>query len=801
MINSNQNNGDQKQLVINPDNFPKYLPVLPINDRPVFPGMVLPYILGNHFSNDFIDFISKEKNGYIGIVLLTSSGIKRQSENKNYRLEDLHHVGCVGRILKTINTPANEIQVLISVARRFSVKTIIKNSPGLIVEPSYVSPDNEDITGDIQTYIAALISKIKELIKLNSIFSEEMKLFIARYGADNPAKLCDMAASMLTAVSAQELQDVLETYDLDDRISKVLHLIHKEVEVSKVKEKINQQIEEKVSSQQREFFLKEQLKQIQQELGISKDVKSTDIEKIEEKVKKLELTEEAKSVIDEEMDKLKVYDPRTSEYGVVRNYINWITSLPWNQTTSDNLDLDHVSKILNKDHYGLEDAKTRIVEFVAVQKMKKDMKGSIICFVGPPGVGKTSLGKSIAHALNRKFYNFSLGGMRDEAEIKGHRRTYIGAMPGKIIQALKNCGSSNPVIMMDEIDKVQSSFQGDPAAALLEVLDPEQNTFFQDHYLDIRYDLSQVLFICTANNLETIPPALLDRMEIIRIAGYIPREKRSIATRFVIPKQKRKHGFKNKDIQFKSNGIDLIIKHYAREAGVRTLEQQVQKILRKAAVAKASDPRQSVVIDKTNIKEYLGTERFKEESPYDKIVPGIVTGLAWTSLGGSVLYIESIVVRYDEGKGSFKLSGKLGEVMQESANLAYSYVTSISADYAIDKNWYKNHLVHLHVPAGATPKDGPSAGITMALSLFSLASGKKVPGTFAMTGELTISGYVLPIGGVKEKLVAARNAGKKKIILPEDNRKDVDDLPEFLTKKIKIFYVKTFRQVIEAVYN
>lgn len=758
--------------------------------------MVIPLIFNKNFDTRGLEFSKNKKNSLVAVAHLNKSFIDKNQngtyEIENITLDDFHSMGTLCRILRVAEAPTGDLQVLVTVKRRLQFNKIISKRPYLVGEVTYPHDvlKNQD---SIDDYTSALISKIRELIKANSLFSEEMKLFISRYGSTNQGQLADMVAGMLTSPGYEELLAVLDNLDIEERIIQVLQLVHKEIEISKVKEKINKSIEEKISKQQRTYFLQEQLKEIKAELGLEKDEKQADIEKLKERIEKLRLSEEATKVVDSEMSKLSLYDVRSSEYGVSRNYLDWILSLPWGQSSEERLDIQKVQTQLNKDHFGMEDIKDRILEFVAVQILKKTTTGSILCFVGPPGVGKTSLGKSIAKSLNRQFYNFSLGGMRDEAEIKGHRRTYIGAMPGKIIQALKAVKTDNPVIMLDEIDKLSSSYQGDPASSLLEVLDPEQNNAFLDHYLDLRFDLSKVLFVATANQLDTIPPALLDRMEVIRLSGYILEEKREIAKRFVIPKQLKLHGIEKRQIKFPAKTLDTLIRSYAREAGVRSLEQQIKKILRKVARNLVKEKDFSLNLNPEKIEDYLGKEIFKSETPYEKIVPGIVTGLAWTSMGGAPLYIESIATSTDN-KG-FKLTGQLGKVMKESAEIAYSYSQSILPQFSKNQFFEKN-TIHLHVPAGATPKDGPSAGITMALSLISLALNKKIPEKIAMTGELTTSGYVLPIGGVKEKLIAAKQFNKKIIIFPYDNRRDFEELDTKLKKGISAHFVKRFEDVL-----
>jgi ATP-dependent Lon protease len=791
-------------IILAEDLPPEELVLFPTSERPVFPGMVAPLMFAQAPSPEAQEFIAKNKNNWVGLIELTHGFAASHGNEGSYKqalkAEDFRPVGCAGRVLKMGPTPDGGFQMLVNVQRRISLTRIVTNDPHLIGAVVYHAESVDVNDPQVKALIQALISKIKELIKLNAVFSEEMKLFISRFGSNAPGQLTDMVASMLSTITAEELQGVLETLEPLERIQKVLHFVHREVEVNLVKERINKQIEEKASKQQRDFFLNEQLKIIKKELGLEKDEKSADLDKIREKVSKLKLTPEAQKVVNEELEKLKLYDERSAEYGVLRNYLQWIISLPWGIYTEDQLDLPRVMKTLNQDHYGIQEVKDRILEFVAVQKLKKSVGGSILCFVGPPGVGKTSLGKSIAHAIGRKFYNFSLGGMRDEAEIKGHRRTYIGAMPGKIVQALKSCESANPVLMLDEIDKLGISHQGDPASALLEVLDPEQNHAFLDHYLDLRFDLSRVLFICTANTADTIPPPLLDRMEVITLSGYILEEKVQIARRFIIPKALAAHGLEASDLQVDEGALESIIRHYARESGVRSLEQQMRKLCRKVAREKASGNSAMLTVTRENLRKYLGPLRFTEDSPYETIVPGIVTGLAWTSLGGSTLYIESLLVREDAGKGFLKITGQLGKVMEESAQIAWSYVSSIAPAWGIKPSFFQDAQVHLHVPAGATPKDGPSAGITMALSLFSLAIGRPVPHDLAMTGELTASGYVLPIGGVREKLVAAKRALKKRILLPDENRRDYEELPATVRRGLKVSFVKRFEQVVASAF-
>jgi ATP-dependent Lon protease len=622
-------------------------------------------------------------------------------------------------------------------------------------------------------------------------------MMLSQMTYDNSVVLMDVVTALLSS-EPDKLQDLLATFDLTARSEKLLLLLKQELEVVNLQEKIQQQMQEKVSKQQKEFFLREQLKAIKKELGLEKDGKTTEIEKFEERLKDLVLTEEAAKVIHEELDKLRMMESQSPEYNVTRNYLDHLTSLPWGKLGADNLNIKKARKILNDQHYGLDDVKQRILEFISTSAKRGRLGGSIICLVGPPGVGKTSIGKSIAAALNRQFYRFSVGGMRDEAEIKGHRRTYIGAMPGKLIQALKRTGTANPVIMLDEIDKVGKSYQGDPASALLEVLDPEQNVDFLDHYLDVRFDLSNVVFVTTANQLDTIPGPLLDRMEIIRLGGYVLEEKVQIAKRYLIPRQLEQHGLTSDEAQFTDQALQQIIDRYAREAGVRNLENQIKRILREITLEQVEKKVGNVKITAKNVEKYLGKPRFTAEELYDKPLPGVTLGLAWTSLGGAVLHVEARAL--PAKAGGFRQTGQLGEVMRESAEIAYSYLRSLCADDK-GRNFFDKHFIHLHVPEGATPKDGPSAGITMALALYSLAHNKPLPKRLAMTGELSLTGKVWPIGGVREKVIAAKRVKVQELIFPKANQKDFDELPEYIRKGVNVHFVSYFDEVIEIVYG
>jgi len=782
---------ESKHLILPSEILPEIIPIIPISHRPIFPGMMVPLVLTGDTMLNTARAIAESDHKIGGVVL-----IQNQREGM-VTSEDLYKVGVTIKVLKIAPIDENTIQVMVNALKRFTLQQVITEQPIIRWKVDHYYEPELGPTDEMKAFSAAILSSVKELIKSNSLFQEELKLFLNRFSLEDPGKLADFVAS-LTSAEPAEVQDILETFDIRARVEKVLLLLKKELELSKLQKKISQQIEERIAKNQKEFFLREQLKEIKKELGLEKDEKTSEIEKFEERAKKLTLSEEAVKRFNEELEKLKVLEPHSAEYGVTRNYLDWLTSLPWGIYSEDNYDIHKAKKILDRDHYGLQDIKDRILEFISAGKKKGSITGSIICFVGPPGVGKTSIGKSVAAALNRKFYRFSLGGMRDEAEIKGHRRTYIGAMPGKIIQSLKVVETSNPVIMLDEIDKIGASFQGDPASALLEVLDPEQNSQFLDHYLDVRYDLSNILFIATANQLDTIPLPLMDRMEIMHLSGYILEEKLEIAKRYLIPKQLKEHGLNKNEVKIDTAALKNIIDGYAREAGVRSLENNIKKIMRKATRQIIEGTTSTVAVTTQNLEEFLGKPRFTDESLYKKPIPGVVMGLAWTSLGGATLYIEATAIP-SKTKG-FTQTGQLGNVMKESTEIAYSYIRSKVKQFGIDTDFFEKHFIHLHVPAGATPKDGPSAGITMATALYSLAKNKPIKKSVAMTGELTITGRVLPIGGVKEKTLAAKRAKVKTIIYPAENKKDFDELPEHIKKGIDARFVSYFEEVLDIVY-
>lgn len=791
--------GEDKTKSIEPKpQLPDELYVLPINRRPFFPGMAAPIMIEPGPFYEVLKNVAKEDLKYVALVLT-------KKENANiYKVgfRGLFKVGVLAKILRIIPVESGGAQVVLNMEQRVEIVAPLEEEKHLRASVRYHT-ENKVIDEELKAYSINIISVIKDLLKLNPLFKEELQIFLGHSDFTEPGKLADFAVALTTA-TREELQEVLESFDTRDRITIALNLLKKELDLSRLQSTINQKIEASITKSQKEFFLREQLKTIKRELGIEKDEKSIDAEKFEERLKKRTLDADVLEVIQDELDKLGSLETMSSEYSVCRNYLDWLTIIPWGIFNKERHDIDKAEKILQKDHYGLDEIKQRILELISVGKLTDGLKGSIICLVGPPGVGKTSVGKSIARALNRKFYRFSVGGMRDEAEIKGHRRTYIGAMPGKLVQALKQTQTMNPVIMIDEVDKMGSSYQGDPAAALLEVLDPEQNTEFLDHYLDVRVDLSSCLFILTANQLDTIPEPLLDRMEILRLSGYIMEEKVQIAKKYLIPKNRKLMGLKASDVSFTEDGIKAAINGYAREAGVRSLENQLKKIMRKVALdlVRASTSKKKVptkcTVTKTSLQDYLGKPHFTSDRFYEVTPVGVTTGLAWTQLGGATLYIEAIKVASE--KTEMKLTGQAGDVMKESSQIAWTYLHSAIKEFAPGHTFFELSSVHMHIPEGATPKDGPSAGITMTTSLLSLLLDIPVHPDLGMTGEITLTGKVLGVGGIREKLIAAKRSGLKKLIFPAENQKDYEELPDYLKKGVKVHFVQHYSEVVKIAF-
>ncbi len=777
---------DERHILPADQVLPNRLLMIALNGKPIFPGLFTPLMIT---SPEDLETVRQALEGdkHIGLVLT------RDENEEDPRVQDLHQVGTVAKILKRINLPDGGINIFVSTLKRFRIrKSLVSEGRPLVAAVDYLDEEELD-TDEVRALTRAIISETKQVSENNPLFSEEMRLNMVNI--DHPGKIADFVTSILN-IDREEQQDILSTLNVRERLEKVLMFIKKEQELLRIQKRIQKQINEKIEKSQREYFLKEELKAIKQELGMPTDAKSSEYNRFKEAIDALTLDEEVRKQVEQELEKFQLMEPNSAEFTVTRNYLDTIVQLPWSDPPPRRIDMKKAERILNADHYGLEDVKERILEFLSVRTLKGDNKGSIICLVGPPGVGKTSVGKSVARALNKKFFRFSVGGMRDEAEIKGHRRTYVGAMPGKVLQGLKIVGEKDPVFMIDEIDKLGASFQGDPSSALLEVLDPEQNVSFRDHYLDLPFDISNILFITTANTLDSIPSPLLDRMEVIRLSGYIDEEKIAIARKYLVPRSAERAGLGRTAVKYGKTALRAIANDHAREAGMRRYEQMLDKIHRKLARDRVANPEapERYEIGPEDLEKYLGKPTFPEE-PGKKITqPGMTIGLAWTPYGGDTLVIEAIANR---GKNAFKLTGKMGEVMQESANIAYSHARSIAMKHGVHPGFFEENEIHIHIPAGATPKDGPSAGITMAVTLLSLALGRKVRSRVAMTGELSLVGQVLPIGGLKEKTIAARRNAIKQVIIPRQNEKDLDEIPEHIKRGITFHPVDTLEEVLE----
>eukprot|EP00095_Tigriopus_kingsejongensis_P000025 snap_masked-scaffold2_size2283618-processed-gene-5.36 protein:Tk00025 transcript:snap_masked-scaffold2_size2283618-processed-gene-5.36-mRNA-1 annotation:"lon protease" len=780
--------GEGTDLVLADQALPDKLIILPIYGRPFFPAQVQPLTIDAKPWKETIDKVLASKHKVIGLLFAG------ETPDDDLNSNTFSELGTIARIHHAEEMDG-QIQFIAQGVRRFKVESWIKKKAPYRARVSYPST-NHRRSKEIKAYAMALIQAIKELVNLNPLYSEDVKNFLTHFNLNDPSPLADFGAAV-TTVPGDELQRVIDTVPLLARMKLVTKLLRREIEVAHLHARIDKQVNQRMNKQQREFFLREQLKVIQQELGISKDDRTADIDEFRERMAPLSPAEHVSKRFDEELRKLSLLETGSPEYGVTRNYLDWITSVPWGKLTDDNLDIHHARQVLDDSHAGLSDVKDRIVEFLGVGAYRGEVTGSILLLVGPPGVGKTSIGRAVADALGREYYRFSLGGMRDEAEIKGHRRTYVGAMPGKLVQALKDVAVANPVIMLDEIDKIGSSYQGDPASALLEVLDPEQNSAFLDHYLDLRVDLSKVLFICTANQLGTIPRPLLDRMDRISLSGYIAQEKFEIARRHLMPRVLERCGLTPAKLKIADTALTDIIEHYAREAGVRHLEKLLHRIARKAVVQILEKKKRSVSVNRKNLSEYIGAPIFRPEQVLQGV--GVVTGLAWTSMGGATLPIEASKV-HDKAR-SLKLTGKLGQVMKESAEISYSYAFSHAEEYGAKADFFDQALVHLHVPEGATPKDGPSAGVSMTTALISLATGKKIKPKLAMTGELTLTGKVLAVGGIREKIIAARRSNIFEVILPKANQSDFEELPEQIKQNVTAHFAEQYQDVAKIVFK
>lgn len=784
-------NSNENSIISTEQLLPNKLTLIPLAGRPIFPGIFTPLMIS---SADDVKVVEEayEKEGFIGIVML-------KNEADSPTAADLHKVGTAARIIKKVNLPDGGINIFISTVKRFKIRKVLHNSSPMAAAVEYLEDEEAD-TFEVKALTRALISEMKEVSENNPLFSEEMRLNMVNI--DNPGKIADFIASILN-VDKDEQQKILETVNVRQRMEQVLVFIKKEQELLRVQKKIQSELNDRIEKNQREYFLREEMRSIQEELGETADGNETDYQKFKKKIAEFNFEGEIKETVESELSKLSMMEPNSSEWVVTRNYLELVTQLPWKVPAVDDYDLTRAKKILEEDHFGLDDVKKRIVEYLAVRKMKKDAKGSILLLVGPPGVGKTSVGRSIANAMNKPFYRFSVGGMRDEAEIKGHRRTYIGAMPGKIIQGLKITKSSTPVFLIDEVDKMGSSHNGDPASALLEVLDPEQNVNFRDTYLDLPFDISNVFFILTANTLDTVPEPLLDRAEIIHLSGYIDQEKLEIAKKYLIPKNLEKNGLAKNQIKYTKAALLEIAEEYARESGVRNYEKCLDKIHRKIVTEmiteqekdSRADIKKQLTIDAPDLFKYLGKPVFDESQIKVAAVPGTAIGLAWTSMGGDTLLIEATSFA---GKTGLVLTGQMGDVMKESSQIAFNWARKFVLERGSkDAKWFEENIVHLHIPEGATPKDGPSAGITMATTFVSLLLGKKIKPHLAMTGELSLTGQVLPIGGLREKTVAAKRNKIKTIIIPKANERDLEDIPEHVKQGIKFIPVSDVKEVLE----
>ena len=761
---------------------PQVLPILPLRNTVVFPQQIIPISVGREKSIKLIEEALSD-NKLITLVA------QRDGKVEDPRPEDLFRWGTVTSVMKVFKMPDGTQSVMVQGLSRAQVLDYTQIDPFFkaLVQPQ---PEKKVAGVSIEALIGNIRSLFEKIVGRASYLTPEHVILIAN--TEDPGRLADVIIWNLT-ISTAEKQSVLELIDIKDRLEKLNYILTKELQILELGSKIQTEVQGEINKTQREYYLREQLKAIQKELG-EEDERTVEINELRKKIKDAKMPKETTEVAEKELDRLSKMPPAAAEYTVSRTYLDWLIELPWEKGTKDNLDVKKAQKVLDEDHYDLEKVKKRILEYLAVRKLKKDMKGPILCFVGPPGVGKTSLGKSIARALGRKFMRISLGGVHDEAEIRGHRRTYIGALPGRIIQGLKKVGSKNPVFMLDEIDKIGMDFRGDPSSALLEVLDPEQNNSFSDHYLEVPFDLSQVMFITTANLADPILPALKDRMEMLELPGYTEEEKLKIAQKYLIPKQLNAHGLTKSHIEFKEEATAEIIKSYTREAGVRNLEREIAAICRGVAKEVVEGNTESKAIKKDSVSSYLGSIKFFSEVAERTSRAGVATGLAWTPFGGDILFVEATKMK---GKGDLILTGSLGDIMKESARAALSYIRSKASELKIADDIFSKYDIHIHVPAGAIPKDGPSAGVTLLTCLVSLLTNKLVSNDLAMTGEITLRGSVLPVGGIKEKILAAHRAGIKRVLLPEKNRKDFDDIPEAVRKQIELCFVSEIDQVLK----
>ena len=760
---------------------PDQLPILPIKGSVIFPDMVMPLLVEKEKSLKLIDEVLV-KDKLIGVVAV------KDQETKDPDTGQLFTYGTAAIVLKMIKLPEQGSNVLIQGLKRIKILNYVQKEPYFKAEIEIIE-EKEELDMEVEALMNNLRELFRKMMELAPRLPQELGIMVMNI--DRPGNLADLVGSALN-INIEDKQKLLETLDVKVRLKAVHDMLNREVQVLELGSKLQSDVKSEMEEQQRKYFLREQLKAIQKELGEGDD-QEAEIEELREKIKAAGMPEEAHNEAEKELERLARMSPASAEYTVSRTYMDWLIELPWSKATEDNLDISVAQKVLDEDHYDLKKVKDRILEYLAVRKLRADAKGAILCFVGPPGTGKTSLGKSIARAMGRKFHRMSLGGMRDEAEIRGHRRTYIGALPGRIIQGIRTTGSNNPVFMLDEVDKLGMDFRGDPSAALLEVLDPEQNFSFTDYYLALGFDLSKVMFIVTANIMDTIPPALLDRLEVMSLPGYTELEKLEIAKKYLIPRQLEENGLKPDHLQFEEDAITTIVQSYTRESGLRNLEREVAKVCRHIAKFVAEGKEDKVIVTRDNLSEFLGAIRFFSEVAERTSTPGVATGMAWTPVGGDIIFIEATKM---SGTKSLTLTGQLGDVMKESAQAALSYIRSKAKELNLEENFFDNIDLHIHVPAGAIPKDGPSAGVTMFTALVSLLTGKPVRSAVAMTGEITLRGVVLPVGGIKEKVLAARQAGIKTIILPKKNEKDLEDIEPPQREGLEFHFVQNMDEII-----
>ncbi len=767
---------------------PDVLPLMPVRDIVIFTDMLLPLFVGRNKSVLAVEE-AVAKEGFVFLATQKETGVE------NPKPDQIYEIGTVGRVLRMLKLPDGRVKVLVQGVAKAKIIHYTRKKTLYRVRHEIIQPTPiPEMTIEIQALMRNVRENSEKILALRGEMTGDVTAILE--SIEDPGKLADLVASNLR-LKIEESQMILELIDSVERLQKVNDLLTREVELSSMQAKIQSNVREEIAKTQRDYFLREQVRAIHKELGES-DEKALEIDEYRKKIKQAKMPKEANAEAAKQLRRLEQMHPDSAESSIVRTYLDWLVEMPWSKSSKDDIDIKNSRKILDSDHYGLKKIKERILEYLSVRKLNPKMKGPILCFVGPPGVGKTSLGRAIAKAMGRSFFRVSLGGIRDEAEIRGHRRTYIGALPGRILQGLKHCGTNNPVFMMDEIDKIGSDFRGDPSSALLEALDPEQNNAFSDHYLNLSFDLSKVMFILTANITDTIPSPLLDRMEIITLSGYTDEEKNVISEKYLIPRQIRENGIKPKDIQISSAALQQIISEYTSEAGVRNLEREIGTICRKVARKIAEGKKSPFAVSKTSLKNYLGIPKYITEMDQEESQVGLCTGLAWTHVGGEVLYVEASLIG---GKGEMIITGQIGDVMQESARAALSYARSRLAEFGIEENIFETQDVHIHVPSGATPKDGPSAGIAMATALISLLSKKPINKYVAMTGEITLRGRILPIGGLKEKALGALRAGIKTIIIPEKNKRDLEEIPLYVRKKISFIPVKNMSEVLDIAFK